>query len=70
MDRGAWQATVHGVAKSETQLSNTHIHHHNSTNIIQFLSTPVCALAPNTSVKHIGWHTCSEEKNYHIRLLP
>ena len=22
MDRGAWQATVHGVAKSWTQLSN------------------------------------------------
>ena len=23
MDRGAWQATVHGVTKSQTQLSNT-----------------------------------------------
>ena len=22
MDRGAWQATVHGVAKSQTQLSD------------------------------------------------
>jgi len=22
MDRGAWQATVHGVTKSQTQLSN------------------------------------------------
>ena len=22
MDRGAWQATVHGVAKSQTQLNN------------------------------------------------
>ena len=22
MDRGAWQATVHGVTKSKTQLSN------------------------------------------------
>ena len=22
MDRGAWQATVHGVIKSQTQLSN------------------------------------------------
>ena len=22
MDRGAWQATVHGVVKSQTQLSN------------------------------------------------
>ena len=29
MDRGAWQATVHGVAKKRTQLSNsarTHTH--------------------------------------------
>ena len=23
MDRGAWQATIHGVAKSQTQLSNS-----------------------------------------------
>ena len=23
MDRGAWQATVHGVAKSQTQLATT-----------------------------------------------
>ena len=22
MDEGAWQATVHGIAKSQTQLSN------------------------------------------------
>ena len=26
MDRGAWQATVHGVAKSQTWLSNFHSH--------------------------------------------
>ena len=26
MDRGAWWATVHGVAKSQTQLSNHHYH--------------------------------------------
>ena len=25
MDRGAWWATVHGVAKSQTQLSNTRL---------------------------------------------
>ena len=28
MDRGAWQATVHGVAKSRTWLSDKHIHFH------------------------------------------
>ena len=27
MDRGAWQATVHGVTKSWTQLSDCHSHH-------------------------------------------
>ena len=27
MDRGAWQATVHGVAKSQTQPSCTSTHH-------------------------------------------
>ena len=26
MDRGAWQATVHGVAKIRTQLSDFHFH--------------------------------------------
>ena len=27
MDRGAWQATVHGVAKSWTQLKQLSMHH-------------------------------------------
>ena len=26
MDRGAWQATVYGIAKSQTQLSDEHFH--------------------------------------------
>ena len=26
MDRGAWQATVHRVTKSQAQLSNSHTH--------------------------------------------
>ena len=26
MDREAWQATVHGVAKSQTKLSDYHFH--------------------------------------------
>ena len=28
VDRGAWQATVHGITKSQTQLSNFHFHFH------------------------------------------
>ena len=32
MDRGAWKATVHGAAKSWTQLAtNTHTHTHTHT---------------------------------------
>ena len=27
MDRGAWRATVHGVAKSQIQLSNSQLSH-------------------------------------------
>ena len=26
MDKGAWWATVYGIAKSQTQLTNTHTH--------------------------------------------
>ena len=36
MDRGAWWATVHGVARSETQLSE-------HTNTLNFLK---CAISP------------------------
>ena len=25
MDKGAWQATAHGVSKSQTQLSDSHL---------------------------------------------
>ena len=28
MDRGVWQATVHGVSKSQTQLSDQHVRVH------------------------------------------
>ena len=31
MDKGVWWATVHGVKKSQTQLSNTHTHTHTHT---------------------------------------
>ena len=42
MDRGAWAATVHGVTKSWTWLSNQYFHfillHHMSTAITRYLS--------------------------------
>ena len=31
MDRGAWWTTVHGVAKSQTLLSDSHTHTHTHT---------------------------------------
>ena len=41
MDRGAWQATVHRVAKSQTQLSDsyTHTHTHTHTHTQNFTMT-------------------------------
>ena len=31
MDIGAWRATIHGVAKSQTRLSDSHTHTHTHT---------------------------------------
>ena len=39
MDRGAWQATVHGVSKSCIQLSKSHTHTHTHTLPVSFSST-------------------------------
>ena len=45
IDRGAWQATVHGIAKSQTQLSEPRISHkQNYTRIIRvFVSALWCS---------------------------
>ena len=37
MDRGAWRAIVHRVAKSQTQLSNYHTHTHTHTHLSQIV---------------------------------
>ena len=47
MDRGAWWATVHGVAKSWTQLStcvHTHTHTHSMAYRLGILLQIVCPL--------------------------
>ena len=44
MDRGAWQATVHGVSKSQTRLNDFHFHFQN-----EFSSEKVL----NSSQNHI-----------------
>ena len=38
MDRGAWQSTVHGVTKNQTQLKNFHSHTHTHTHIYIYVS--------------------------------
>ena len=37
MDRGAWRATVHGVAKSWTRLSNLHFHFYFSLSLFIYI---------------------------------
>ena len=41
MDKGVWQATVHGVAKSQTWLNNFHFHFSKMFNILENKSPPV-----------------------------
>ena len=36
MDRGAWQATVHGIAKSRTRMSDFHFHFSNISKCTDF----------------------------------
>ena len=51
IDRGAWRAIVHGVAKSWTLLSNTHTHTHTRTHTHTYTHT------------HVHTHTHTETKN-------
>ena len=50
MDKGAWQATVHGVIKSRTQLSNTHTHTHTCSNENIYLAFIFCQALLNFCV--------------------
>ena len=59
MDRGAWWATVHGVAKSQTELSNVHFHFENLSNLCHkllcvCLYTTLCITHTQTHT-HIWW---------------
>ena len=38
MDRGAWQATVHGVARSQTRLRDYYFHTHIHTHTYTYIS--------------------------------
>ena len=64
MDRGAWQATVHGIAKSQTQLSEPRISHkQNYTRIIRvFVSALWCSAS-------FAWCSIYEIFSLLLRLL-
>ena len=58
MDRGAWRATVHGVAKSQTWLSDwtyTHTHTHTMALAQVDLTVPVPS-APSSSLEWFALH--------------
>ena len=50
MDRGVWQATVHGVAKSRTQLSDYHFHALFFVPSVHHFSNQNCILNKNISL--------------------
>ena len=47
MGRGAWWATVHGVAQSRTQLSNKHFHFHEQLMVTVLDSADLERKSPN-----------------------
>ena len=59
MDREAWWATVHGVAKNQTQLSNwhpythTHTHTHIMTNDLEHFAMYLFAIHISSLVKYL-----------------
>ena len=70
MDRGAWWATVHGVAKNQTQLSDL-AHTHAITNASLFphrgfpggLVVKNLPAVPETWVRSLGWEDLLEKEN-------
>ena len=63
MNRGVWQATVHGVAKSQTRLSNWACMHFNQTRTIKDRKIIVWTL-PWTIAKFLKWILASRIKQY------
>ena len=55
MDRGTWQATVHGVAKSQTRLSDFHF-----ASLVAQLVKNLPAMQ-ETWVRSLGWEDPLEE---------
>ena len=53
MDRGGWQATVHGATESQTQLSNQ-AHTHTHSNMGKTVGQNVVKMVPNISIAKIS----------------
>ena len=76
MDRGAWRATVHGVAKSWTWLSWTSLHFHHFFIEIFFIwfnlwmgievgQTACCNLVSVSAFRSLCWFSCSHKDFSH-----
>ena len=59
MDRGAWQATVHGVTKNQPQLS-THVHTHSAVYCTE------TGLEGARAVR-VQWHKISNDTGKRVR---
>ena len=53
MDRGAWQATVHGVTKSWTRLEQLSIAQHRTEGAVPGVTKPEFQLCPQARVYHV-----------------
>ena len=64
MDRGAWWATVYGVAKSRTRLSNFTFHFHYTQDGASLVAQTVKRLSTmqETSVRSLGWEDPLEKE--------
>ena len=73
MDRGAWWAIVHGVAKSQTQLSaRTHKHTHTHTQTqsrFNIRSNSGPCIRVHIEEIHLGYHLTQSQKTWVLSVL-
>ena len=55
MDRRAWQATVHGVAKSQTRLSNEHTTWHYQVFFCNSIEIMISSMLSMSVMSYISW---------------
>ena len=59
MHKGAWWPTVHGIAKSQTWLTNLHIH---ATHLLRLCVSPVAQWVKNLPARQETWVWSLEEE--------